>query len=102
VHREHRRRPTPRTLDVASGRDLIRCGRRGRGHRPRLSSADENYLFGSSTNLQAGAAAAIPTLAANGNVTATEQLPEATQPTNKCARWLACASVRECHPANPQ
>jgi hypothetical protein len=32
-------------------------------------------LFASSTDLQAGAAAAIRTLAANGNVTATEQLP---------------------------
>jgi hypothetical protein len=53
----------------------------------------ENNLFASSTDLQAGAAAAIRTLAANGNVTATEQLPQATQPTNKCARWLACASV---------
>ena len=53
----------------------------------------ENNLFASSTDLQAGAAAAIRTLAANGNVTATEQLPSATQPTNKCARWLAWASV---------
>jgi hypothetical protein len=35
----------------------------------------ENNLFASSTDLQAGAAAAIRTLAANGNVTATEQLP---------------------------
>jgi hypothetical protein len=39
VHREHRRRPASRTLDVGSGRGLIRCGRRGRGHRARLSSA---------------------------------------------------------------
>jgi hypothetical protein len=35
----------------------------------------ENNLFTSSTDLQAGAAAAIRALAANGNVTATEQLP---------------------------
>jgi hypothetical protein len=75
VHREHRRRPAPRTLDVGSGHDLIRCGSRGRGHRARLSSADEDNLFASSTDLQAGAAAAIRTLAANGNVTATERLP---------------------------
>jgi hypothetical protein len=32
-------------------------------------------LFASSTDLQAGAAAAIRTLDANGNVTATEPLP---------------------------
>jgi hypothetical protein len=35
----------------------------------------ENNLFASSTDLQTGAAAAIRTLAANGNVTTTEQLP---------------------------
>jgi hypothetical protein len=35
----------------------------------------ENNLFASSTDLQARAAAAIRTPAANGNVTATEQLP---------------------------
>jgi hypothetical protein len=35
----------------------------------------QNILFGSSPDLHAGAAAAIRTLAANGNVTATEQLP---------------------------
>ena len=34
---------------------LIRCGRRGRGHRPRLSSVAEKNLFASSTDLQAGA-----------------------------------------------
>jgi hypothetical protein len=39
VHREHRRRAAPRTPNVGSGCASIRCGRRGRGHRPRLSSA---------------------------------------------------------------
>jgi hypothetical protein len=37
--------------------------------------APTENLFASSTDLQAGAAAAIRTLAANGNVTATQQLP---------------------------
>jgi hypothetical protein len=35
----------------------------------------ENDLFASSTDLEARAAAAIRTLAANGNATTTEQLP---------------------------
>jgi len=36
VHGEHRRRRASCTLDVWR-RDLIRCGRRGRGHCARLS-----------------------------------------------------------------
>ena len=56
-------------------------------------------MFASSTDLQAEAAAALCTLAANGNVTATEQLPLATQPTNKCA---PLARLRECSGMSPE
>jgi hypothetical protein len=47
------------------------------------STPVENNLFVSTTDLPAGAAAAIRTLDADGNVIATQQLPEAGQPTNK-------------------
>ena len=50
------------------------------------STPVENNLFVSTTNVPAGAAAAIRTLDSAGNVTATEQLPKATQPTNEPAR----------------
>jgi hypothetical protein len=43
-----------------------------------------NNLFASTTE-SAGAATAIRTLDADGNVTATQQLPKAAQPTNKPA-----------------
>ena len=42
-----------------------------------------NNLFASTTELPAGAAAAIRTLDANANITATQELPKAAQPTNK-------------------
>jgi hypothetical protein len=44
-----------------------------------------NNLFASSAEIPDGAAAAIRTLDANGNVTATQQLPREAQPTNKPA-----------------
>jgi hypothetical protein len=49
------------------------------------STSVENNLFASTADLPAGAAAAIRTLDAHGNVTATEQLPGAAQPANKPA-----------------
>ena len=42
-----------------------------------------NNLFASTAEVPAGAAAAIRTLDANANITATQQLPKAAQPTNK-------------------
>jgi hypothetical protein len=50
------------------------------------STPVENNLFASTTDVPAGAAAAIRTLDADGNVTATEQLPKAEQPTNEPAK----------------
>ena len=50
------------------------------------STPVENNLFASTTDVPAGAAAAIRTLDANGNVTATRQLHEAAQPTNRPAK----------------
>jgi hypothetical protein len=47
------------------------------------STPVENNLFASTTDVPAGAAVAIRTLDAHGNVTATEQLPKPVQPTNK-------------------
>ena len=47
------------------------------------STPVENNLFASTTDLPEGAAAAIRTLDANGNVIATQQLPGTAQPTNK-------------------
>jgi hypothetical protein len=47
------------------------------------STPVENNLFASTTDMPAGAAATIRTLDARGNTTATRQLPEAVQPTNK-------------------
>ncbi len=50
------------------------------------STSVENNLFASTTDLPAGDVAAIRTLDANGNVTATEQLPSgAQQPANRKA-----------------
>jgi hypothetical protein len=49
------------------------------------STPVENNLFASTTDLPAEAATAVRTLDASGNVTATEQLPRAAQPTNKRA-----------------
>ena len=50
------------------------------------STPVENNLFASTTDLPAGAAAAIRTLDAAGNVTATQELPEAAQPASKAAK----------------
>ena len=47
------------------------------------STPVENNLFASTTDLPEGTAAAIRTLDADGNVIATQQLPERPQPTNK-------------------
>ncbi len=47
------------------------------------STPVENNLFASTTALSAGAAAAIRTLDANGDVIATQQLPETAQPTDE-------------------
>jgi hypothetical protein len=47
------------------------------------SASVENNVFASTTALPAGAAAAIRTLGATGNVTATQDLPNAAQPANK-------------------
>jgi hypothetical protein len=47
------------------------------------STPVENNLFASTTDLPAGAAVAIRTLDAAGNVTATQELPNAAQPTSK-------------------
>jgi hypothetical protein len=49
------------------------------------STPVENNLFASTTVMPDGAATAIRTLDASGNVTATRQLPRRTQPTNKPA-----------------
>jgi hypothetical protein len=49
------------------------------------STPVENNLFVSTTDVPAGAAVAIRTLDADGNVTATEQLSKAAQPGNKPA-----------------
>jgi hypothetical protein len=49
------------------------------------STPVENNLFASIAVMPDGAATAIRTLDASGNVTATQQLPRATQPTNKPA-----------------
>jgi hypothetical protein len=46
----------------------------------------ENNVFASTTDLPDGAAAAIRTLDAAGNVTATQDLPRAAQPANKAAK----------------
>jgi hypothetical protein len=50
------------------------------------STPVENNLFASSTNLAAGAAAAIRTLDANGTITATQRLPQTPQPANEPLR----------------
>ncbi len=50
------------------------------------STPVENNLFASTTDLPEGTAAAIRTLDADGNVIATQQLPETPQPTNKPAQ----------------
>jgi hypothetical protein len=47
------------------------------------SASVENNVFASTTALPAGAAVAIRTLDASGNVTATQDLPNAAQPANK-------------------
>ena len=47
------------------------------------SAPVENNLFASTTDLSAGAAVAIRTLDADGNVTATQNLNRVAQPTNK-------------------
>lgn len=50
------------------------------------STPVENNLFASTVDLPAGDATAIRSLDANGNVTATQQLPQTPQPTNKPLR----------------
>ncbi len=50
------------------------------------STPVENNLFASKTDVPPGAATAIRTLDADGNVTATEQLPKAAPPTKKIAK----------------
>jgi len=50
------------------------------------STPVEHNLFASTTSLTAGTATAIQTLDANGDVTATQSLPIAHQPTNKPAK----------------
>ena len=47
------------------------------------STPVENNVFASTTELPAGAAAALRTLDASGTVTATQQLDRVAQPTNK-------------------
>ena len=49
------------------------------------STPVENNLFASTTDLPSGAVAAIRTLGADGNVTATQELPGTAQPANKVA-----------------